>query len=157
MSQLIQTWNRFKQYPGGRWCFNMMIRMRIPYTGSIRPVVIKLEPGHAEVLFADRRAVRNHLRSVHAIALINAAEFSTGLAMMSSQPDSVRSILTGLSIEYLKKARGPITAICDDSRGPLSDDVEREERTLISELHNREGQIVARAEAQWLLDHGSKG
>ncbi len=151
MSALMQSWHRMDRFPFGRFFFNRIIALRIPYTGSIRPRVVSLEPGKAMVEFSDRRAVRNHLHSIHAIALMNLAEFSTGLAMMSGQPANVRAILVGLSIEYLKKARGTMRASCLDELGPFHGS-KREERRLTSEITNEEGEVVARAEAKWLMD-----
>ncbi len=59
----------------------------------------------------DRRAVRNHLDCVHAIALANLAELAGNVALAYSLPDDARFIVSGMEIEYVKKARGTITAI----------------------------------------------
>ena len=62
-----------------------------------------LRAGYAEVRMADRRAVRNHLDSVHAVALANLAELAGNVALMYSLPDDARFIMSGMEIEYLKK------------------------------------------------------
>jgi len=82
-----------------------------PYTGSIHAQVTTLREGYAEVQLADRRAVRNHLDCVHAIALANLAELAGNVALFYSLPDDARFIVSGIEIEYVKKARGTITAI----------------------------------------------
>jgi len=66
----------------GSVVFSRILGLTIPYTGSIKAHVELLEPGHAIVFMKDRRCVRNHLDSIHAIALANLAELSTGLAMI---------------------------------------------------------------------------
>ena len=58
-----------------------------------------------------RRRVSNHLGTVHAIALCNLAEFIGGLATDVSIPTSLRWIPRGMTVEYLKKARGPMRAV----------------------------------------------
>jgi acyl-coenzyme A thioesterase PaaI-like protein len=70
-----------------------------------------LRNGYSEATMADRRAVRNHLDCVHAIALVNLAELAGNVAVAYSMPDDARFIVSGLEIEYVKKARGTITAI----------------------------------------------
>jgi acyl-coenzyme A thioesterase PaaI-like protein len=57
-----------------------------------------------------RRAVRNLIGTVHAIALCNMAELSAGLATDATLPDSMRWIPKGMSVRYLRKATGTMTA-----------------------------------------------
>ena len=111
-SSVLRRWRRFNALPLGRRVFNRMVGLTVPYAASIRPDILTIEPGLARVRLHDRRSVRNHLRSIHAVALINLAEMTANLAMMSVQPPDGRWIVTGLDTEFLKKARGPITAEC---------------------------------------------
>src|SRR5258706_16238925 len=82
-----------------------------PYTGTIHPTVTALRTGYSEVTMRDHRGVRNHLDCVHAIALANLAELAGNVALFYSMPDDARFIVAGMEIEYLKKARGTITAV----------------------------------------------
>jgi acyl-coenzyme A thioesterase PaaI-like protein len=146
---LLKWWQRLSSLPAGRALFSIMLGQVIPYTGSIKARVQKLEPGHAVVTLRDRRRVRNHLRSIHAVALMNLAEFTTGLAMTSQLTPQHRAIITGLTMEYLKKARGPLKAEC---RYDLQHDGEASQRhQIVSEVHNRDGELVARGTAEWLI------
>lgn len=110
---VLKQWSSFCRLPLGRRLFNLLIGVTVPYAGSIAPEVVDLSPGHARARMADRRRVRNHLRSLHAVALTNLAELTGNLALMSRQPaKGARWIITGFHSEFLKKARGTITAEC---------------------------------------------
>ena len=147
-TRLRETWSRLSPRPGGKWLFSRLFGTLIPYSGSVRPQILELGPGFARVAMADRRAVRNHLACVHAIALTNLAEMTTGLAMTFGLPDSARAILTQISIDYLKKARG--TLICECRCDPPST-LERTELEVMSEIRDAPGDVVARARARWLI------
>ena len=132
----------------GKWLFSRILGSTIPYTGSIKARVERLEPGHAVVVLPDRRRVRNHLNSVHAIALANVAELSTGLAMISGLPPGINAILVGLNVTYEKKARGELRAECTCS---VPDDNTRQEVVIDTEIKDSDGDVVTRATATWLV------
>ena len=107
---ILARYRRIVAWPGGRSVFDYLIGSTVPYAGSIRPQVEVLEPGRARVAIADRRAVRNHLGSVHAAALVNLGELAANLALMTRQPRDGRWIVRGLDVDFVKVARGPVRA-----------------------------------------------
>jgi acyl-coenzyme A thioesterase PaaI-like protein len=107
-----------------------------------------LEPGHAVVELPDRRANRNHLGSVHAIALMNLAEITSGLAMTVGLPPTVRGIVTNLAMTYHKKARGTIRAVAHVTVPNVTEDRDLD---VMAECFDREGVLVATGNVRWRL------
>lgn len=150
---ILAKWQRWQRFPGGRWLFSRAIGRMAPYTGTIGARVVELEPGYARLEMRDRPGLRNHLSSLHAVALVNLAEETSGLAMMAGLPATVRGILTGFEIEYLKKARGTITGAC---RAELPATVaEKTPIELVVDLTDGTGDLVARGHARWQLGERS--
>ncbi len=147
-TRLRAAWRRLRPLPGGRRVFSWLLRWMVPYSGTVRPFVLDLEPGFARARIADRRRVRNHLNSVHAIALANAAELVSGLAMTVGLPDDVRGIVIALSIHYLKKARGPLTAEARFTIPFVSAEGEHDFESVVTDAA---GDVVARATVTWRL------
>lgn len=145
---LLQLWRRLRPLPGGAWLFSRILGWRVPYSGSVRPQVRELEPGHAEVEIPDRRANRQHLGSVHAIALLNVAEQASGLALLTGLPEGVRGIVTQISMQYLKKARGTIRAVSRVAVPTVTGDLEFD---VTADCLDRGGDVVARATVRWRL------
>jgi acyl-coenzyme A thioesterase PaaI-like protein len=108
--RVIALWKRFGKTASGRRLFNFLLARAVPYSGTIKPQVLSIDNGHVKIALKDRRIIRNHLNSVHAIALANLGELASGLAMLSKIDSDTRAIVVNLEIEYLKKARGELLA-----------------------------------------------
>lgn len=113
---LLTLYRRLARWPGGRWLFTRAVCFKAPYFASIRPCITVLETGRCEGTLADRRAVRNHLGTVHAIALCNLAELTAGLMTDASLPAGMRWIPKGMQVHYLAKARGRLQAVAVPER-----------------------------------------
>lgn len=153
-ARLARLWHRLAPLPGGTWLFSRLLGFMVPYTGTIRPHVRELRPGHARVTLRDRRGVRNHLRSVHAVALTNLGEVTSGLAMLLALPPGARSIVTRLSTEYLKKARGPLAAVATVAAPEVTGDLEQE---VMAEVTDAAGDVVSRTRVTWRIGPTKRG
>lgn len=143
-----EAWNRLHALPGGAQMFSRLVGMLAPYTGSIGAQVVELEAGRSRVILRDRRGVRNHLRSIHAVALANLAELTGNIVVAYSLPDDARFIVTGMSITYHKKARGTLTGTCEIDVPRSSERVEIQVPVTISD---EAGDVVARATLHTLV------
>jgi len=139
---LRDLWNLLSGMPGGKRLFSRLVGRMAPYSGTIHATVTVLRAGYAELQMQDRRAVRNHLDCVHAIALANLAELAGNVALMYSLPDDARFIVSGFDIEYTKKARGTITAIGEP---PVPRSAARAQYDVPVTLRDAGGDQVARA------------
>lgn len=146
---ISSAWARTSKLPFGRRVFSQLIKRMVPYSGTINASVLELRDGYARAQIADRPIVRNHLRCVHAVALMNLGELTTGLAVMHAIDGRGRGIVTTLKMEYYHKARGTITATCDVTPPSAPG---RHEFEVTGELRNDAGELVARAFAVWKLE-----
>jgi len=110
-SPIKQAYGALHQRPLGKRLFSIALSLKAPYFRTIRPTVVSLQAGRGEVRMPDRWGVRNHLGTVHAIACCNLAELAGGTTLDISLPDTHRWIPKGMTVTYLKKARGTLTAL----------------------------------------------
>ena len=146
---LLRTaWQTLSPLPGGKLAFAKILGTANPYTGSIGARFLELGPGHAVIQLQQRRGVQNHVNSIHAAAVFNLAEATTGLALMFGLPDDARGLPINLNINYHKKSRGLLTCRCDCTPPSTS---EEQEVDLSCTIHNAVGVLVADASARWAI------
>ena len=128
----------------GRWLFSRIICWKAPYFGSIAPRIEVLEPGRCVVRLRQRRSIQNHIGTVHAIAMCNAAELAGGMATEVTIPASMRWIPKGMSVRYLKKAFGVLHATARVEAIP--DGSASQEHHAFIEVRNAADEVVFDAE-----------
>ncbi|WP_027359305.1 hotdog fold domain-containing protein [Desulforegula conservatrix] len=106
---MSQTLEMYKA--SGNEAFTQLATEFAPYFSTIDPMFVDLRPGYAEVNVPNQKKIHNHLGTVHAIAMCNAAELVAGMMTDVSIPDTSRWIPTGMTVKYLAKAKTDLRAI----------------------------------------------
>lgn len=143
MSQVLSLWSKLETKPLGKWIFSRIICWKAPYFGTIKPRFEELRPGYSRVSMPKRRAVHNHIQTVHAIALCNLAEIGAGTMMEASLSKNMRWLPMGMSVQYLKKAETDVEVTCianDTADGPARDSV------VECTIRDTSGSVVATAQ-----------
>lgn len=116
---ILKAWIRLSKLPLGARLFTRAVCIKAPYFASISPLFVELAPGHCVATVKKRRAVTNHLGTVHAIALCNLAELVAGIMLEASvPPDTHRWIPKGMTVAYLKKAATDVRAVASFATKP---------------------------------------
>lgn len=147
-TMIKNTWQRLHKKPAGKWLFSQIMNHMVPYSGSIRAKVVSLAPGQVTLQLKDKRKIRNHLHSIHAIALTNLGEYCSGLALYTSMPEHIRGIVVKLETEYYKKARGTLTAV---SHCQCPDVLSNTIYLVNTEIKDQNHELVAKTITHWRL------
>ena len=142
---------------GGRvgWVSRLMQEV-IPFNRPHRLRVVKLSEQECQVSLPWRRRNLNHLRTMHACALATAAEYASGLCVLSALGiENKRLIMSDLAMTYRRRAESACLATAklpDSELKDLKTELERESRgsfVLRSTVKDAEGEVVADAEITW--------
>ena len=110
---ILAMYQKAQRLPLGNKLFSMMFARKAPYFGSINPEVAELRPNFCEVRFGKRRAVENHIGTVHVIAICNGLEMAMGALAEATIPSHLRWIPKGMEVNYTAKATSDIRCIAE--------------------------------------------
>ncbi|RUO56845.1 hotdog fold domain-containing protein [Pseudidiomarina homiensis] len=110
---LLKLYHKCLRYPFGRQLFSAFFARKAPYFRSIKPLITELQPNFCELCFKKRKAVENHIGTVHAIALCNGLEMAMGALAEASIPKHLRWIPKGMTVNYTAKADSDIRIIAE--------------------------------------------
>jgi acyl-coenzyme A thioesterase PaaI-like protein len=123
MPTVLGLYRSLARLPKGRTVFSVVFARKAPYFRSIRPRFLDVRPHRAQLVVADRKRVRNHIGTVHVIAICNGLEAAMGALAEATVPTGNRWIPKGMRVEYLGKATSDIVCVAetepaDWERGP---------------------------------------
>ncbi|MCX2733831.1 hotdog fold domain-containing protein [Saccharopolyspora sp. NFXS83] len=113
MPSTLEMWRKFSPRPLGTRLFSWGVCLRAPYFRTVRPHIVRLEPGYCEVRSKKRRAVHNHIGTFHAIAACNVAEVAAGVLAEASVPATHRWIPVGMAVRYVAKASTDVVGVAE--------------------------------------------
>lgn len=143
MSRVAALWAALSAKPMGKWLFGKTVCRKVPYFATIKPRFEEFRPGYSRVSMKKRRAVENHIATVHAIAACNLAECGAGMLMESSLPVSMRWLPKAMRVQYLKKCETDLTAEC--SASDIGEGAARDVNVNV-DVKDARGQIVLHAD-----------
>jgi acyl-coenzyme A thioesterase PaaI-like protein len=138
----LRAWMRAQRSAFGRWLFARTVARRAPYFGTLKARFLDLQPRLCRVAMRKRRAVENHIGTVHALAMGNLCELAAGMCTEVTIPTAMRWIPRGMTIEYLAKAESDVTATArlDKSEWPGAENI-----GVPVSVHDVNGKEVVRA------------
>jgi uncharacterized protein (TIGR00369 family) len=142
MNAALRAWMRLSPLPLGKLLFTRAVCWKAPYFASIRPRFEELRPHYAKVSMRMRRAVTNHIGTVHAIAMCNLAELAAGTLTEISIPASMRWLPRGMQVDYLRKAATSVTA---EAHMPEVAEGAARDVPVTVEVMDRDRNVVCRA------------
>ncbi|CBL44764.1 Conserved hypothetical protein [gamma proteobacterium HdN1] len=110
---ILSYWNKLSGVPGGKRIFSKAVQFKAPYFRSVNAQIEELRPNYARLTLKKRRAVENHIGTVHVIAICNLLEMAMGTVAEVSVPKHLRWIPKGMSVDYTAKAGSDITGIAE--------------------------------------------
>lgn len=117
MSQVLGLWERLRVVPGGERVFSWGFTWKAPYFRSVRPRFVQVSPNYAALRLPKRRAVLNHIGTVHAIAVCNGLEAAMGALAEATIPAGKRWLPKGMEVAYLAKSTSGLTCSAETDPG----------------------------------------
>lgn len=139
---LINLYERCLKMPFGRKIFSAMFARKAPYFKTIKPLITELKPNFCQLTFKKRKAVQNHIGTVHAIAVCNGMEMAMGAVAEASIPKHLRWLPKGMNVQYLAKTDSDVTIEASSSKStwqpgdqPISVEAKRSDGTVVAAGH----------------------
>jgi acyl-coenzyme A thioesterase PaaI-like protein len=129
----------------------------IPYNNHLRLEVVEVADGRGIVRLPEEGSLLNHVGSQHAGALFSAGEAASGAAFVGAIAErmgDIRPLARSARIDYLKLAKGPITATgtLSEEKAALLERLDSDgkvEFQVTVELADRDGTTVAQMAVDW--------
>jgi uncharacterized protein (TIGR00369 family) len=140
--------------------FNLLkaqLAAAVPFAAHVGIDIREIGEGSATTVLEQTQSTSNHIATMHAGALFTLAEAASGAAMaglLFERLASLRPVAASSTIDFLKPARGTITATAqvEGSKPALLDTLDAEGKVrfpVAVRMEDAEGREVARMTVDW--------
>ena len=112
-NSVLEMWQKVSSVPGGKFLFSQVVSRKAPYFKTVGASIEEVRPNYTRVSMKKRKAVQNHIGTVHVIAICNLLEMAMGVCAEASIPKHLRWIPRGMSVDYTAKAGTDITGTAE--------------------------------------------
>ncbi|UPK76686.1 DUF4442 domain-containing protein [Nocardioidaceae bacterium SCSIO 66511] len=141
MASTYDLYRRLAKLPLGDRVFSFAFTRRAPYFRTVKPRVAEIRPHRAEVHLPKRKAVHNHIGTVHAIAVCNGLEAAMGMLAEATTPKGWRWLPKGMEVSYVAKATSDLVCVAESSQAdwdaapdvPVKVSARRDDGTVVVE------------------------
>lgn len=113
MASTLELYKKVTGLPQGKRIFSFLFGQKAPYFASIHMQVQEMAPHHGKVVIPNRRSVKNHIGTIHAIAACNGLEAAMGLLAEATCPADMRWLPKGMDVKYLAKSTTALTCTAE--------------------------------------------
>ena len=144
----LELYNIFQNKKYGKESINIMVGILSPYSGSIYPTIDLYNENECRCIINECFSLKNPFNSIHAIALNNLGELTSGLLMVHHlKTKNKKGIVTNISCQYYKKAKGMIT--CVSNINSLKDGL------IVSKLFDKNNVLVCQVITTWNIKNAN--
>lgn len=150
LSKIVGKLNLLPEFARTR-ALSLFFGRTVPFTGTAGIRIERLDHGQCVISLPNRRRVRNHIGSVHAIASLLIAESATGFLVGMNVPDDRVPVIKRVAADYVKRAGGDMRVVASltDEQIALIRDTEKGETPVQVEIHDGEGREPILIEMIW--------
>ena len=112
-TRVQQMYDSLAKYPGGKRLFSIAFARKAPFFRTIKAEFIQVGPNFASLRLPNRKAVHNHIGTVHAIAVCNGLEAAMGALAEVTIPAGKRWLPKGMTVEYLAKSSSDLVCTAE--------------------------------------------
>jgi acyl-coenzyme A thioesterase PaaI-like protein len=127
-----------------------------PFNARLKAKLLHWDSQTCVISLKRRRAVRNHVGSIHAGALFMLGETCAGLVIIRNFPfGQYRPLMSDVKVHYSKQARGDVVGKCiiaPEIISRMKEDIAREEVSfvdILTEIRNLEGEVICNVTTTW--------
>lgn len=114
VNRLEKQVRKLDRYP--TWVLSWAIGRFVPFAGTAGLQFDKMTREEVIISIKNQKKVRNHIRQVHAAAMMLLAETATGMVVGMNIPDDKLPLIKSMETKFIKRSTGAMRAVAQLSQ-----------------------------------------